>query len=64
MRLPRPDARSKTRLTEEVLDEAENLMCVGCFCIGTDQTDLLHAASMGVPVFNSPCTCCCGRDIQ
>jgi D-3-phosphoglycerate dehydrogenase len=27
-------------------------MCVGCFCIGTDQTDLLHAASMGVPVFN------------
>ena len=46
--------RSKTKLVKEVLDSAENLLCVGCFCIGTDQTDLEHAMNLGIPVFNSP----------
>jgi D-3-phosphoglycerate dehydrogenase len=27
---------------------------VGCFCIGTNQVDLLTAAKAGIPVFNSP----------
>eukprot|EP01084_Bolivina_argentea_P050020 91971_1 len=47
--------RSKTKLTKEILSKyAKKLLCVGCFCIGTDQTDLKCAASLGIPVFNSP----------
>ena len=47
--------RSKTKLTKEVLNKyAKKLLCIGCFCIGTDQTDLKYAASLGIPVFNSP----------
>jgi D-3-phosphoglycerate dehydrogenase len=46
--------RSKTRLGAEVLAEADRLLCVGCFCIGTDQVDLAAAEARGVPVFNSP----------
>lgn len=46
--------RSKTRLTEKVLDCAERLLCIGCFCIGTDQVDLDAAEKRGIPVFNSP----------
>lgn len=46
--------RSKSKLTQEVLECAEKLVAVGCFCIGTDQTDLDFAAKKGVPVFNSP----------
>ncbi len=32
---------------------AKKLLCIGCFCIGTDQTDLDCAAALGIPVFNS-----------
>ncbi|KAF2731225.1 D-3-phosphoglycerate dehydrogenase [Polyplosphaeria fusca] len=46
--------RSKTKLTERVLSQAKNLIVSGCFCIGTNQVDLKHAAQRGVPVFNSP----------
>eukprot|EP00485_Elphidium_margaritaceum_P005721 CAMPEP_0202687794 /NCGR_PEP_ID=MMETSP1385-20130828/3407_1 /ASSEMBLY_ACC=CAM_ASM_000861 /TAXON_ID=933848 /ORGANISM="Elphidium margaritaceum" /LENGTH=425 /DNA_ID=CAMNT_0049342641 /DNA_START=43 /DNA_END=1320 /DNA_ORIENTATION=- len=47
--------RSKTKLTSDLLTKyAKKLLCVGCFCIGTDQTDLSVAASLGIPVFNSP----------
>ncbi|KAI9340123.1 hypothetical protein BD770DRAFT_399829 [Pilaira anomala] len=46
--------RSKTKLTKDVLDEAKNLLAVGCFCIGTNQVDLKHAANKGIAVFNSP----------
>ncbi|CAO3599918.1 unnamed protein product [Absidia cylindrospora] len=46
--------RSKTKLTKQVLDEAKNLLAIGCFCIGTNQVDLHHAASKGIAVFNSP----------
>ena len=42
--------RSKTKLPKEMLEKATNLMAVGCFCIGTDTTDLKVAANMGVPV--------------
>ena len=30
------------------------LLVIGCFCIGTNQVDLLSAAKAGIPVFNSP----------
>jgi len=46
--------RSKTKITKRVLDAADRLLCVGCFCIGTDQTDLKIAASKAIPVFNAP----------
>jgi len=46
--------RSKTKVTDEVLKEANRLLCIGCFCIGTDQVDLEAAEKRGIPVFNSP----------
>ncbi|RYP56805.1 hypothetical protein DL771_011580 [Monosporascus sp. 5C6A] len=46
--------RSKTKLTAKVLEEAKNLLVIGCFCIGTNQVDLDFAAHHGIAVFNSP----------
>ncbi|ABC23256.1 D-3-phosphoglycerate dehydrogenase [Rhodospirillum rubrum ATCC 11170] len=46
--------RSRTRLTRDVLESAEKLMAVGCFCIGTNQVDLDAAELLGIPVFNAP----------
>lgn len=46
--------RSKTKLTARVLQEAKNLIVIGCFCIGTNQVDLKYAARHGIAVFNSP----------
>jgi D-3-phosphoglycerate dehydrogenase len=46
--------RSKTEITERVLDSAPNLLAVGCFCIGTDQVDIEAATKRGVAVFNAP----------
>ncbi|KAJ3318617.1 hypothetical protein HDV06_007142 [Boothiomyces sp. JEL0866] len=46
--------RSKTQLTKEILQHAEKLRVIGCFCIGTNQVDLQFAASKGISVFNSP----------
>jgi len=46
--------RSKTKITKEIIDAAPNLLCVGCFCIGTDQVDLVNTQKRGIPVFNSP----------
>lgn len=46
--------RSRTKLTAEVLDCAQKLMAIGCFCIGTNQVDLSAAQKLGIPVFNAP----------
>ncbi len=46
--------RSKTRVTSRVLEAADALLSVGCFCIGTNQVDLVSANSRGIPVFNAP----------
>jgi D-3-phosphoglycerate dehydrogenase / 2-oxoglutarate reductase len=46
--------RSATELTAEIFEAAPRLICVGCFCIGTNQVDLECAHSRGVPVFNAP----------
>lgn len=46
--------RSRTQLTAEVLADAKKLMAIGCFCIGTNQVDLLAAEQHGIPVFNAP----------
>jgi len=46
--------RSRTQLTEEVLDHAKKLIGIGCFCIGTNQVNLQAATLRGIPVFNAP----------
>lgn len=46
--------RSKTQITEKVLQSSPQLNAIGCFCIGTNQVDLNSAKKMGVPVFNAP----------
>src|SRR5215207_9448966 len=45
--------RSRTKVTRRVLEAADRLIAVGCFCIGTDQVDLAEARQRGVPVFNA-----------
>ena len=46
--------RSKTKITANVLNAAEKLQGIGCFCIGTNQVDLKAATKKGVAVFNAP----------
>ena len=46
--------RSKTQVTAKVLDNANRLMVIGAFCIGTNQIDLKAATKKGVAVFNAP----------
>jgi D-3-phosphoglycerate dehydrogenase len=46
--------RSATQLTANVINSAEKLMGIGCFCIGTNQVDLEAAQQRGIPVFNAP----------
>ncbi|MBJ6110226.1 phosphoglycerate dehydrogenase [Hymenobacter sp. BT523] len=46
--------RSKTQVTQRVLDAANRLIGIGAFCIGTNQIDLVGAMKKGVAVFNAP----------
>ncbi len=46
--------RSRTQLTERVLNSADRLIAAGCFCIGTNQVDLDAAKRNAVVVFNAP----------
>lgn len=46
--------RSKTQITQRVLDAAQKLQAIGCFCIGVNQVDLQSATDHGVAVFNAP----------
>lgn len=46
--------RSKTKVTAKVIESVKSLVVIGCFCIGTNQVDLLAAARAGIAVFNSP----------
>ena len=46
--------RSKTQVTQKVLDAANKLLVVGAFCIGTTQIDLDYCKTKGVVVFNAP----------
>ena len=51
---PVRNLRSKTQLSKEVLTQASDLLAIGCFCIGTNQVDLVQANAQGAPVFNAP----------
>lgn len=46
--------RSKTQITKNILDAANKLQAIGCFCIGVNQVDLKTATKNGVVVFNAP----------
>jgi D-3-phosphoglycerate dehydrogenase len=46
--------RSRSHVTEEILDAADRLLAVGCFSVGTNQIDLDAARRRGIPVFNAP----------
>ncbi|MGN6495260.1 MAG: phosphoglycerate dehydrogenase [Agriterribacter sp.] len=46
--------RSKSQITPAVLDAAQKLQAIGCFCIGVNQVNLKEATAQGVTVFNAP----------
>jgi len=46
--------RSKTQVTERVMQAADKLLAVGCFCIGVNQVNLDAATREGIAVFNAP----------
>jgi len=46
--------RSRTSLNKKVLDAANRLIGIGCYCIGTNQVDLITAQKKGIVVFNAP----------
>ena len=46
--------RSKTQITEKVLENADKLLAIGAFCIGVNQVDLKAATTRGIAVFNAP----------
>jgi D-3-phosphoglycerate dehydrogenase len=46
--------RSKTNVTARALQHARRLWAIGCYCIGTDQVDLMTARQHGVVIFNAP----------
>ena len=46
--------RSKTQVTKNVLQAADKLQAIGCFCIGVNQVNLVEATKKGVAVFNAP----------
>jgi D-3-phosphoglycerate dehydrogenase len=46
--------RSKTQVSARILEHANKLMCIGTFCIGTNQIDLNACSKKGIVVFNAP----------
>jgi len=46
--------RSKTQVPGNTFLAAQQLLSVGCFCIGVNQVELQSANHHGVPVFNAP----------
>lgn len=46
--------RSKTQVTQKILEAADKLLVVSAFCIGTTQIDLEACKERGVIVFNAP----------
>ncbi len=46
--------RSRTKISSDVIESADKLMAIGCFCIGTNQVDLQATCTRGIPVFNAP----------
>jgi D-3-phosphoglycerate dehydrogenase len=46
--------RSKTKITQRVVEASDKLLAVGAFCIGTKQIDTDACKLKGIAVFNAP----------
>ena len=46
--------RSKTTITPKIVAAANRLLCIGAFCIGSNQINLTECAKSGIIVFNAP----------
>ena len=46
--------RSRTQITQQVIDATNTLIAVGCFSVGTNQIALDAARLKGIPIFNAP----------
>jgi D-3-phosphoglycerate dehydrogenase / 2-oxoglutarate reductase len=46
--------RSKSQITEKVINGADKLLAIGAFCIGVNQIDLGSSTKKGIAVFNAP----------
>jgi len=46
--------RSRTQVTDEIIEATDSLIAVGCFSVGTNQINLDAARLKGIPVFNAP----------
>ena len=46
--------RSKTNVTKKVLENADKLITIGAFCIGTNQIDIKTCTEKGIAIFNAP----------
>ena len=46
--------RSRTQITNTLLDNSPDLLAIGAYCIGTNQIDLDSASLKGVAAFNAP----------
>lgn len=46
--------RSKTTITQRVLNNCPRLSAIGAYCIGTNQIDVEEATHRGVAIFNAP----------
>jgi len=46
--------RSGPKLPETTIAHMEDIVAIGCYCVGTDHVDHKAAAEQGIAVFNSP----------
>ena len=46
--------RSKTTITPKIVAAANRPLCIGAFCIGSNQINLTECAKSGIIVFNAP----------
>ncbi|MDP6342594.1 MAG: phosphoglycerate dehydrogenase [Alphaproteobacteria bacterium] len=46
--------RSRTQITDRVIQNCGSLTAIGCFSVGTNQVALEAARQTGIPVFNAP----------
>ncbi len=46
--------RSKTNVSKKVLENADKLITIGAFCIGTNQIDIKTCTEKGIAIFNAP----------
>lgn len=46
--------RSKTNISQKVIEKTKDLLAIGTYCIGTDQVNLDACLKKGIAIFNAP----------